>query len=199
MVQKHYFTDNRDLPSNRKSHEFRFMDQTYTFVTDDGVFSKASVDTGTQILLKNAVSLPLSGEILDLGCGWGVVGIVVKTMFPDCGVTCSDVNSRALELTRLNAVSNSADVKTVLSDRFAGLDGMFDVILTNPPIRAGKDVVHGMLEESYAHLNSGGVLLAVIRRKQGAESALKKMAEVFDACDVPDRDKGYWILRGIRR
>ncbi len=125
--------------------------------------------------------------------------VVVKTIFPACGVTCSDVNSRALGLTKLNAAANSAAVEAVLSDRFADLGGMFDVILTNPPVRAGKHVVHGMLEESYAHLNSGGFLLAVIRRKQGAESALKKMAEIYDECEVLDRDKGFWILKGVRR
>lgn len=198
MDGTHYFTDNRSLSSNRKEITFRFSGRTFTFVTDDGVFSKNEVDTGTIILLKNAVCAPLSGSVLDLGCGYGTVGIVVKSMFPQCSVTCSDVNPRALELTELNAGKNNAVVKAVFSDRFSGLDNTYDVILTNPPIRAGKAVVHGMLEEAYGHLNASGMLLAVIRRKQGAESAVKKITEVFGSCEVIDRDRGYWILKGIR-
>ena len=198
MSQIHYFTDNSGLPSNRREITFQFSGRTFTFVTDDGVFSKDGVDQGTKILLKNAVCTPLSGSVLDLGCGYGTVGIVVKTMFPECSVTCSDVNSRALELTELNAEKNKATVRAVMSDRFDSLADHFDMILTNPPIRAGKAVVHGILSEAYDHLNRGGVLLAVIRRKQGAESAVRKIAEVFGSCEVIDRDKGYWILKGIR-
>ncbi len=199
MVQSHYFTDNRGLHSDRKNIEFRLLENTFTFVTDDGVFSKGGVDTGTALLLKNAVSLRLSGDVLDLGCGYGPVGVVIKTLFPDCRITCSDVNPRALELTQLNAEKNHAALETVLSDCYSGLDGTWDAILTNPPIRAGKDVVHEMLAGAYDRLNPGGILMAVIRRKQGAESAVKKITEVFGACEVTDRDKGYWILKGTKR
>ncbi len=194
----HYFTDNRDLPENRKEHSFRFSGRTLVFTTDDGVFSKGGVDYGTRVLLEACSKEELTGDVLDLGCGYGVIGIALKTLRPELNVTCSDVNPRAAELAAINAEKNKADCNVIVSDGFAEIDSVFDAVITNPPIRTGKKVIYGMFEDAHAHLKSGGVFLAVIRRAQGAESAKKKLAEIFGECEVVMRDSGYWILRSNR-
>ncbi len=201
MDGKHYFTDNRDLPSNRREITYFFQGREYQFITDDGVFSKSEVDYGTHTLLKAAAEEdPLSGRVLDMGCGYGVIGIVLKGMNPDLDVTVSDVNQRALELAKLNSERNHAPVTAVYSDGLEGLSGeMFSAVLTNPPIRTGKKTVYRMFEEAHAHLADGGRFYAVIRRNQGAESAMNKLAELYGSCDLIDRSRGYWVLRCIRQ
>ena len=198
MDQVHYFTDNHALPSNRKEHSFRFFDHLFTFETDDGVFSKKGVDYGTEVLLRAAVEEDLHGDILDMGCGYGMITMVIGKLFPACHLTAVDVNSRAVELTGDNAVKNGLDVKTVISDGFAELTDSYDAVLTNPPIRAGKKVIYGMFADSYEHLRENGILLAVIRKQQGAESAKRYIAEIFGNCEVVLKDKGYWVLRAIK-
>lgn len=195
MIQvTHYFTDNRNLTENRKEHSFRFSGHLYTFITDNGVFSKTAVDYGSQVLLENAVRQDLRGSVLDMGCGYGVLSVVLAHMFPDCSVTGVDVNPRAVELTALNAAGNGTDVRTFVSDGYEGVAESFDAIVTNPPIRAGKKVIYKMFEDAREHLYDNGIFLAVIRRQQGAESAVRKLTDVFGNCEVIDRDKGYWIL-----
>ena len=199
MEPKHYFTDNRDLPSRRRQIAFSFEGKDYTFTADDGVFSKSEVDRGSLVLLKAVVNEPLQGRVLDLGCGYGVIGVVLKTNFPDLSVTAVDVNPRATELASLNGEANHAPMEVLVSDGFEQLgDRMFEAVITNPPIRAGKKVIYRMFEEAYAHLSEGGAFYAVIRRNQGAESAMKKLADVFGSCDLIDRGRGYWVLRSVR-
>jgi len=198
MAEVHYFTDNRSLPSDRREHPFEFAGHSFTFVTDEGVFSKRDVDYGTRVLLRNAAEMPLQGDLLDLGCGYGAVGVVLKTLYPALAVTCSDVNPRAVELAQENSRRNQAEVTALVSDRFEQIPQAFDAILTNPPIRAGKEVIYGMFSDALAHLRPGGLFLAVIRRKQGAESAVRRLTELFGSCEIIDRDAGYWILRCTR-
>jgi len=200
MEGKHYFTDNRDLPSHRRDLACTFQGKDYTFTVDNGVFSKREIDEGTIVLLKAiAKEDPLSGRMLDLGCGYGVIGIILKGMYPDLEVTAADVNPRAVELTVLNSTRNAVKVSALVSDGFAGLaSSKFDSIVTNPPIRAGKKTIYRLFEEAYAHLEDNGVFYAVIRRDQGAESAMNKLAEVFGSCDLIDRKRGYWVLRCVK-
>lgn len=190
----HYFTDNRDLETNRKEHSFRFLGRLYSFTTDNGVFSKTGVDYGTMVLLEAAEKTGLTGSVLDLGCGYGVVGVVLKTLFPECDITSVDINPRAVELTQLNAKQNKVELTAFVSDGFSQLHTHFDAVITNPPIRAGKKVIYQMFDDAYESLNENGVMMAVIRRAQGAESAKKKLADLFGNCEVISRDRGYWIL-----
>lgn len=193
----HYFTDNRNLDENRKVHTFRFSGHVFSFTTDNGVFSKTGVDYGTEVLLECCKDI--HGEVLDLGCGYGVVGIVLKTLY-DCTVTAVDINPRAVELTQLNSSLNHAEVTAVVSDGFENLAGRrFSFVITNPPIRAGKQTIYGMFDDALAHLETGGVLLAVIRRKQGAESALRRLTETFGNCETIGKDKGYWVLKCVKQ
>jgi 16S rRNA (guanine1207-N2)-methyltransferase len=199
MKERHYFTDNTDLPSHRKEISYSIGEKTWTFVTDDGVFSKDEVDTGTRVLLKAACAEDLSGNVLDMGCGYGVIAVTVKSMFPKTQVTAADINPRAVSLAAENADRNHAEISVLESDGFAGIEGQYHVILTNPPIRAGKQVIYAMFRDAYAHLGPGGILLVVIRRKQGAESAVKFLADQFGACSVVLREKGYWVLKCMKQ
>ncbi len=194
----HYFTDNRDLPSREKELRISFLGKEYTFVTDIGVFSKNELDEGSAVLLEAVQSLDISGSVLDLGCGYGPIGIITASMTPQCQVTMSDVNPRAAELAVKNCIRNGIQAQCLVSDGFEKIDNSFDVILTNPPIRAGKRVIYRLFEDACAHLNEEGVLLVVIRRKQGAESALTKLQEIFGNGETILRKRGYWILKAVR-
>lgn len=200
MDAKHYFTDNRDLPSRRRQIAYSFQGKEYTFTVDDGVFSKSEVDRGSHTLLKALSKETLQGHVLDLGCGYGVIGIVLKDWFPELTVTAVDVNPRAVELAVLNSMASGRTVEALVSDGFSALEKqVFQAVITNPPIRAGKKVIYRMFEDAYAHLSDGGSFYAVIRRNQGAESAMNRLAEIFGSCDLIDRDRGYWVLKCTRK
>jgi 16S rRNA (guanine1207-N2)-methyltransferase len=194
----HYFTDNRNLDENRKEHSFRFFGHDYIFVTDNGVFAKGGVDYGSMVLLESAVE-EIHGDVLDLGCGYGAISVVAASYNPDGTTAGVDVNPRAVELTGLNAKRNGVSVEALVSDGFAAVDDRtFDLVLTNPPIRAGKKVIYRLFAESWAHLKENGILMAVIRRQQGAESAVKELNRLFGSCTVVRRDRGYWVLKCVK-
>ena len=152
----HYFTDNRQLPQNRKEISFRFSGFMLKFVTDNGVFSKNRVDLGTEVFLKTLSTQMLGDRVLDLGCGYGVIGITVKKMSPHSQVLMADVNPRAVELAVLNAQKNGVEAEARISDCFANIAETLSDILINPPIRAGKQVIFAMFEQALAHLEQGG-------------------------------------------
>ena len=196
----HYFTDNRHLETNRKEISFRFWCFNLKLLTDIGVFSKDEVDYGTKVLLDTLYERKeLGHSLLDLGCGYGPVGITLKTCFPDKAITMVDVNPRACELAKDNAKLNHVDVEIKISDVYQGITGnTFSDIITNPPIRAGKVVIYQMFDGAYEHLEEGGSLWVVIRKQQGAESAKKHIASLFGNCDVIKKQKGYFILKAIK-
>jgi len=165
-----------------------------SFVTDSGVFSKGSLDYGSRLLMEN-MQIPPSSAVLDLGCGWGAIGVMAALINPSGQVTMVDVNERALALAARNVKENQVTNATILSsDGFAGLLGFtYDVVLTNPPIRAGKEVVFSFYEGAKAALRPGGKLWVVIRKKQGAESTEKKLSELFCRVELMARSKGYHV------
>ena len=191
----HYFTNDRSLRENRKVHSFRFSGHLFQFTTDVGVFSKKEVDQGTEILLKTLEQEPLEGKVLDLGCGYGVIGIVLKTIFPGIDLTMVDINERAIELTQINIDSNNMEANAFVSDGFEKIHTTFHVVITNPPIRAGKKVIYALFQDAYEHLEVNGNFYCVIRKNQGAASAQKELERLFGNCECIEKDKGYWILR----
>ena len=193
-MNDHYYTADPASASRPSEAAFSFRGQTLTLQTDAGVFSRGELDAGTRILLS---SLPesLSGDVLDLGCGWGPVGICVALLNPACSVTFADVNRRALELTRGNAERYAVKGTLIESDGFAAIPGRFDHIITNPPIRAGKQVIYQMFADSAKHLKPGGDLYLVIRKQQGAPSAQRFLETQFLRVDVIEKSGGYWVFR----
>ncbi|MDO4671152.1 MAG: class I SAM-dependent methyltransferase [Aerococcus sp.] len=197
-----YFDDNASLAHDRKTYETTLLDEKYRFITDSGVFSRERLDFGSVVLIKAAAKTPVPnmGPLLDLGCGYGPIGIVMAHQLPERTVEMVDVNGRALALARENAAANQ-----VLNVNIHSSDGYSEVqatdyarILTNPPIRAGKQVVHRFITEARSHLAPGGDLLVVIQKKQGAPSARDKMQEVFGNVERIALEKGYWILRSVK-
>lgn len=193
-----YFTREPSSESRPVICQFEDRGRKYVFETDAGVFSRGEVDQGTEILLK---ALPdLDGDILDLGCGWGVVGTCLKGRNPDARIVMVDVNLRALELSRKNLSRNGASAEVLESDGFEGIrDRTFDAVVTNPPIRAGKEKVYEMLGDAAHSLKSGGQLFVVIRKQQGAESCMRYLKTLFDEVEKIDRSAGYWVLQARER
>ena len=194
-MNDHYYTRVPQSESKPVGCEYTYRGIPLSFRTDAGVFSKGEVDTGTRLLLE-ALPEEMAGDILDLGCGWGVIGIAVKRKWPETRVMMADVNTRALELSRENAKLNRAGVTCVESDGMAALAGKtFDAVITNPPIRAGKQVIYKMFADAAKSLNPGGALYLVIRKQQGAESAVKYLQTICRSVEKLDKSGGFWVIR----
>ena len=194
-MNDHYYTRVPRSESKPVDCEYSYRGVALSFRTDAGVFSKGEVDTGTRLLLE-ALPEEMSGDILDLGCGWGVIGISIARKWPGTRVVLADVNTRALDLSRENAKRNRAEVTCVESDGMAALAGqVFDAVVTNPPIRAGKQVIYKMFADAADSLKPGGALYLVIRKQQGAESCMKYLGTVFAAVEKIDKSGGFWVIR----
>lgn len=172
------------------------LGEMFHFKTDAGVFSKKMVDYGSQVLL-STLHFTEGEHLLDVGCGYGPLGIALAKV-QGLQVTMVDINSRAIDLAKRNAVQNNVKVDIYQSNLYEAVSGTFEHIISNPPIRAGKDVVHTILERAFDYLTTGGDLTIVIQKKQGAPSAKAKLAEVFGNVEVLKKDKGYYILRSIK-
>ena len=195
----HYFTNKPKAPHDEKLLTTTLRGQEFSFYTDTGVFSKEGVDFGSRTLIETMVITP-GASVLDMGCGWGPVGITAAWLNPTGEVLMVDVNTRALELAEKNISLNEIpNATTQESDVYANLGGkMFDIILTNPPIRAGKTTVHNIFAGAVGHLNPGGSLWVVIQKKQGAPSAEKKLKELFSKVHIRTRNKGYYIFEAVK-
>ena len=194
----HYFTDNSSLRSNPKEFAYSFDNEKFIFTTDVGVFSKGEVDFGSELLIKNVYKKDLGNKCLDLGSGYGPVGIIVKRFNPYINMDAVDVNSRATELTKLNADINKTEVTVYLCDDITTLNNRYDTILLNPPIRAGKKIIYDLYEKSHSILNDNGSLYIVIRKKQGADTSYVKLKDIFNKVDVIAKSKGYEIIQAIK-
>ncbi len=196
-MPEYYYTSAPTSEHEERSFRAVFAGRVLAFDTDAGVFSKQHVDPGSELLCK---SLPdtVSGRVLDMGCGWGAMTVMTLARFPKAEVTMADVNERALALAVSNVEKNHMQATAILSDGFEKVEGEFDVVITNPPIRAGKAVIYKMFEDAKAHLVPGGALYLVIRKQQGAPSALKFLKELYGKAEVIERDGGYWIIACIK-
>ena len=189
----YYFTSNNGKQPNRKKITFRFLASMETFISDDGVFSKDTLDFGSRVLLENLVPRTLEGELLDLGCGIGYIGILLKKYHPELKVSMVDINETAVELAKENSRLYGQDNNVLVSDGLSAVEGQFDIIVTNPPIRTGKDNIYRLFKEGFSHLKAQGKMYVVIRKKQGAESDVRYLG-TLGKTEVIDRVKGYWIL-----
>ena len=194
-MNDHYYTRVPQSESRPVGCVYSYRGLDLSFQTDAGVFSKGEVDTGTRLLLE-ALPEKMDGDILDLGCGWGVIGISIAKNWPETRVTMADVNTRALDLSRENAKRNRAEVTCVESDGMAALEGQtFDAVVTNPPIRAGKQVIYKMFTDAAKSLKTGGALYLVIRKQQGAESCMKYLQTIYGNVEKLVKSGGFWVLK----
>ena len=161
------------------------------------MFSKGEVDFGSRLLAETFVMSETEGDVLDVGCGYGPIGLSIAASFPDRRVHMIDLNERALNLAKSNAERNDIKNTTIYpSDALSAVtaDG-FAAILTNPPIRAGKETVFNFYDGAFSKLRAGGELWVVIQKKQGAPSTINHLTDLFGAVDTVIRKKGYYILK----
>lgn len=196
---EHYFTNNENLKSELRKITYKYKDTELTFFSDNGVFSKDKLDFGSSLLLETFFKHKSPGnlKILDVGCGYGYMGIAIASIL-GYEVTMCDVNKRALHLAEKNCESNGVKAQVLESNIYSNITDIYDLIITNPPIRAGKDVVYGILDEAREHLKVGGELWFVIRKDQGAKSTIKHLEEKYN-CEVVEKSKGFYIVRAENR
>ena len=208
-MAQHYYSKDPVSASNERSIDYVIKvngsDKRYSFITDNGVFSISRVDHGTDILLnailKDEPEAP--SRLLDIGCGYGPIGTILGNAFPGAHVHMVDVNERAMDLARRNAQkAKVADFTVESVDNLPALlqdpANAFQMVVTNPPIRAGKAVVYGIFQQAFDHLASGGALYVVIRKNQGGPSAIKELERLFGNCMIIDREAGFHILKSIK-
>ena len=191
-----YYAENPDAAHDIHELRVELLGEKMTFLTDAGVFSKKMVDFGSQLLLK-CLEVNQGETVLDVGCGYGPLGLSLAKAY-GVQATMVDINNRALDLARQNAERNKVEATIFQSNIYEQVEGTFDHVISNPPIRAGKQVVHEIIEKSKDFLEIGGDLTIVIQKKQGAPSAKSKMEDVFGNCEIVKKDKGYYILRSVK-
>lgn len=191
----HYFENDLNLKSEIKELSYTYNSSFFRFYSDNGVFSKKAIDYGSKLLLETYLECDKeSKKVLDVGCGYGFIGIVISVVNKS-KVDMIDVNKRAVHLTNRNIKKyKDIDARAFISDAYENIDTKYDVIITNPPIRVGKDKVLEILEGAFDHLNDGGYLYFVIRKDQGALS-IKKILENTKKVELINKDKGYFIFR----
>ena len=191
----HYYTESPNSAHDERRVAVNALGNELTFVTDAGVFSRDGLDRGTEVLLEALP--PLAGRVLDLGCGWGAVGVALGRRYPELEIVMTDINSRAVELARRNLAENRVRGTVLQGDGFAAVEGRFDAIVTNPPIRAGKTVIYSLFDQAREYLKPGGALYVVIRKQQGAPSALKYLKEIYAQAETVGRGSGFHVLRAL--
>lgn len=196
----HYYTTDNNLSSNIKEVEYTYRGNRIKYLVDNGVFSKDRVDFGTNVLLQNLPIFKDNSKVLDVGCGYGAIGLPIAKSNKTLLVEMVDVNLRAVDLVKENIRINKAFNATVYeSNLYEKVVGMFDYIISNPPIRAGKKIVFGVIDEGFNHLVNGGEIYIVIQKKQGAPSLLKEMELVFGNAEIIAKESGYFIIKSIKK
>lgn len=195
----HYFKNDSNVKSEERLIRFHFKEKLFELFSDNGVFSKNGLDEGSNILIEYILKLPLNGRLLDMGCGYGPIGLTLATFFENSFIDMFDINERAVNLARKN--QEKLGIKNVgigVSDGFKNVKNEYNFIFINPPIRAGKQVIYKMFEDSFASLCNDGNLVIVIRKSHGAPSAQKKLIEIFGNCEIKEKNKGYYILQSTK-
>lgn len=193
-----YFDNDKSVKSEKRLIKFSFDNKEFAIFSDNGVFSKDKFDYGTRVLLQNIDINSLCGKVLDLGCGTGVVGLILGTINKNISIDMVDVNERAIELARENIKINNLNNNIFISDVYSNLNDKYNYIITNPPIRAGKEVIRKFLLGGKDYLKDGGTLYFVMRKDHGVKSMIKELEEIYNV-EVVNKDKGFYIVRCNRK
>ncbi len=212
----HYFIANEALPVNERELRFTFKpsnnEQSFnavneegrgntvtgkavslSFITNAGLFSHKEIDYASQLLMGNIPAPPAGSSLLDLGCGYGAIGITLAKAY-GLTLTMCDVNEIAVRYAKANAALNNVAADVFSSDCFSGVRGAYDIIVTNPPVHAGKETVFRIYKEAVEHLTEGGAFYTVIQKKHGAESHAVYLSQIFNSVETVYRKKGYFIM-----
>ena len=188
----HYFENDENVKSEEKTIHFEVFNKLYNFKTDNNVFSKQGLDFGTRTLLENIDIKNINGDVLDFGCGYGPIGITIKSN-TNCNVDMIDINNRALNLAKKNALLNQVDVNIFESNIYLNVFKKYDYIITNPPIRVGKKILYEILFKAKEHLKENGHLIFVINKAQGAKSAIKDLEKEYTV-KILGKNKGFYVI-----
>lgn len=194
----HYFVDDSTKEHKNFQFTFDYKNKHYIINSQDGVFSKKEVDAGSLFLVDCVIKENISGDGLDLGCGYGIITLLLASNL-DVKMWACDINERAVNLTKLNLKCNKIDANVSVSNVADNIDkDNFDFVISNPPIRAGNTILFKFFQDSYKKLRLGGVFYAVLRKKQGADTYMKKISEIFGNCDIVDKHKGFVVVKSIK-
>ncbi|WP_107839064.1 class I SAM-dependent methyltransferase [Metasolibacillus meyeri] len=197
-MSEHYYSNKPQVESKPRKWKFTLLGSEFVFETDAGVFSKSEVDFGSRVLIDTFKIPAIQGVVMDIGCGYGPIGLALAKAHQDRFIYMMDINSRAVALAQKNAEMNGIqNVQVIESDGLANVTPQTKVaaILTNPPIRAGKETIFKFYDEAYSMLAMDGELWVVIQKKQGAPSTVSHLEEKFTEVEVVEKKKGYWIVR----
>lgn len=198
MAQHHYFLNVEHSSSDYFTFTDYFLDKQYTFNSCSDIFSKDCIDYGTKVLLNTVIdNVKLSGNVLDVGCGYGAIGIILKQYFNNIDVTMLDINKTAVELSKQNLNLNKVNAEVVESNLYSVIDKKYNHIVTNPPIKAGKENLFGVITGAKEVLENNGTITLVIKKKHGMESLKKHMEQTFGNVKILKRDSGYYILHSV--
>ena len=187
----HYFT-NEKLEHDKKIIKVKIKDTDFNFYTDNGVFSKKGMDFGTRTLLENLDYENMHGKILDFGCGYGSIGIVVSKI-TNLEVDMLDINKRSVELARENSKLNKVKTNVFESNIYENVTNKYDYIISNPPIRVGNEILHKILFEAQEYLNENGQLWIVVNKDQGAKSLVEKLKKYYNV-NIITKNKGFFVI-----
>ena len=191
----HYFIEDTTLKSKERDIEFDLESMHISLKSDSGVFSNKHIDVGTLIFINTLIKLSLKGKVLDLGCGYGPVGISLSLYYKDnIDLTYVDINPKCIELTSRNLKYYDLDGKCLVSDGYLNISDKYDYVVFNPPISVGKTKIYSLYQESYYHLNENGIMYLVIRKDKGGLSHLKYLSSLFAQSCVIYKEKGYLII-----
>lgn len=189
----HYFTDNSNLRSVLRKIDYENKGYVFTFLSDNGVFSKNKIDYASELLVNTIINNTKScDDILDVGCGYGFIGITLSKML-NSHVTMVDVNNRAIHLALENIKKNKINGEAFNSDIYENITGKYNLIVSNPPIRAGKNTVLNILRNAKDYLKDNGVLWFVINKNQGAKSIIKELEDIYKI-HIKERSKGFYVI-----
>ncbi len=199
-MQHHYFLNTEHKDSDFFEFTDYFLAKPYTFKSCSDIFSKDTFDYGSTLLLKTVIDkVKLDGNVLDVGCGYGIIGIMLKLYFPNINVTCLDINTTAVQLTQENAKRQNVDITALESNLYDNISIKYTHIVTNPPIKAGKENLFNVVTKGYDVLENNGTITLVIKKKHGMESLKNHIQSIFDNVEVLKKDKGYYILHATKQ
>ena len=188
-----YFTNDENLKSEYRNIIYKYKDYTFNFTSDLGVFSKDRVDYASKLLVENYFKVGRKNvNVLDVGCGYGFIGITVSKIM-NSKVDMIDVNKRAVHLSNLNIKNMNVNAISFVSDIYSNIDKKYDVIISNPPIRAGKKVYMNIINNAANYLNDDGEFYFVMNKDHGAKNVIEKIKDVYDI-NVLDKDKGFFVI-----
>ena len=199
---EHYFSKKPKAPFRRESFTAKLLGNDIQINSGSGLFSMKDLDFGTKLLIENAKIPEDDAEVLDLGCGYGIIGIAIKKHYPNAKIFMCDINERAIMVSKENCSMNNADIKVLKSDIYSNPEfheKKFDVVLTNPPFSAGKDVCIEFIKQSSDHLNKGGLFQLVAPHNKGGNSLKRIMLDVFNNAGEIAKKSGYRVYISVKK